>query len=62
MLTPITAAHLGSYGVMAIRIVQGLFQGFFFPSVHNILGKWAPKEERTTLGNMIFTGKFKHTL
>ncbi|KAH1015757.1 putative inorganic phosphate cotransporter [Dendroctonus ponderosae] len=56
ILTPITAANLGSYGVMAIRIMQGLFQGFFFPSVHNILGKWAPKEERTTLGNMIFTG------
>ncbi|XP_050308597.1 putative inorganic phosphate cotransporter [Anthonomus grandis grandis] len=56
ILTPAMAAWFGVYGVMAIRILQGIFQGFFFPSVHNILGKWAPKEERSTLGNFIFTG------
>ncbi|KAL1497201.1 hypothetical protein ABEB36_008198 [Hypothenemus hampei] len=54
--TPLMASLLGSYGVMIIRIIQGMFQGFFFPSVHNILGKWAPKQERSTLGNFIFTG------
>lgn len=49
----------GWKGVIAIRILQGMFQGFFFPSVHNIIGKWAPKEERSTIGNFVFTGKFQ---
>ncbi|CAG9767278.1 unnamed protein product [Ceutorhynchus assimilis] len=56
MLTPLMAASAGSYGVMGIRIIQGVFQGFFFPNIHNLLGKWAPEEERSTLGNFIFTG------
>ncbi|XP_060523180.1 uncharacterized protein LOC132700078 [Cylas formicarius] len=56
ILTPKMADVFGSYGVMACRIVQGLFQGFFFPSVHNILGKWAPQNERSTIGNIVFTG------
>ncbi|XP_066153396.1 putative inorganic phosphate cotransporter isoform X2 [Euwallacea fornicatus] len=56
MLIPLMAKHFASTGVLAVRVVQGMFQGFFFPSVHNILGKWAPKEERSTLGNLVFTG------
>lgn len=50
----------GWEGVMSIRIIQGMFQGFFFPSVHNIIGKWAPKEERSTIGNFVFTGKLQY--
>ncbi|XP_066258290.1 putative inorganic phosphate cotransporter [Euwallacea similis] len=56
MLIPLMAKHFSSGGVLAVRVVQGIFQGFFFPSVHYILGKWAPKEERSTLGNLVFTG------
>lgn len=56
MLTRIMADTWGWKGVIAIRILQGMFQGFFFPSVHNIIGKWAPKEERSTIGNFVFTG------
>lgn len=35
----------------------GLAQGFIFPSAHNILGKWAPIEERSTMGMIVYSGK-----
>ncbi|XP_076271566.1 putative inorganic phosphate cotransporter isoform X2 [Rhynchophorus ferrugineus] len=56
MMIPFMASKFDYGGVIACRVVQGLFQGFFFPSVHNILGKWAPPSERATLGNIVFTG------
>ncbi|XP_057667760.1 putative inorganic phosphate cotransporter isoform X1 [Diorhabda carinulata] len=56
IIIPFMAEAAGSYGVMGCRVVQGLSQGFFFPSVHNILGQWAPLEERSTLGTIAFAG------
>lgn len=56
IIIPFMAATAGSYGVMGCRVMQGLSQGFFFPSVHNILGQWAPLEERSTLGTIAFAG------
>lgn len=56
MVTPVVADHLGSKGVMGCRVVQGLFQGFVFPSIHNLLGKWAPTAERSTMGTFVFSG------
>ncbi|XP_044252508.1 putative inorganic phosphate cotransporter isoform X1 [Tribolium madens] len=56
VLTPIVADKLGSKGVMGCRVVQGLFQGFIFPSVHNILGKWAPTPERSRIGTFVYSG------
>ncbi|XP_055921198.1 putative inorganic phosphate cotransporter [Eupeodes corollae] len=40
----------------AIRVVQGLFQGFLFPAIHAHLAKWAPVEERNRLGALSNTG------
>jgi ACS family sodium-dependent inorganic phosphate cotransporter-like MFS transporter 5 len=56
ILTPVIADNLGSKGVMGCRVIQGLFQGFIFPSVHNILGKWAPTPERSRLGTFVYSG------
>ncbi|CAH1116593.1 unnamed protein product [Phaedon cochleariae] len=56
MLVPLMASLLGSYGVMGSRALQGLSQGFFYPSSHNILGKWAPSEERSVLSTVAFSG------
>lgn len=58
IIIPLIAEHIGSYGVMGCRMVQGLSQGFFFPSVHNMLGKWAPLSERSFLGNVAFAGSY----
>ncbi|CAG9865518.1 unnamed protein product [Phyllotreta striolata] len=56
VMIPFIADNLGSYGVIGCRVLQGLSQGFFFPSVHNILGQWAPLEERSVLGTIAFAG------
>ncbi|CAG9831759.1 unnamed protein product [Diabrotica balteata] len=55
-IIPFMAEWLGSPGVIICRVVQGLSQGFFFPSVHNILGKWAPLDERSFLSMIAFAG------
>lgn len=49
-------AELGSWGVMICRILQGLSQGFFFPSSHNLLGKWVPPNERARMGTFVYAG------
>ncbi|XP_074036873.1 putative inorganic phosphate cotransporter isoform X2 [Leptinotarsa decemlineata] len=62
MLVPVLAEQLGSYGVMGCRAVQGLSQGFFYPSMYNILGRWSPKEERSTLGSLALSGNVFGTI
>lgn len=57
MVLPTAAIKFGSYGVIVCRIVQGVTQGFFFPSFYNILGCWAPVHERTRLGSFALAGK-----
>lgn len=48
----------GGWGaVCACRVFQGLFQGFFYPSTHAILGKWAPPTERGRLSTYIYAGE-----
>lgn len=61
VLLPTAAIKLGSYGVIACRIVQGVSQGFFFPSFFSILGCWAPANERSRLGSFSLAGKKKGT-
>ncbi|XP_044758455.1 putative inorganic phosphate cotransporter isoform X1 [Coccinella septempunctata] len=53
---PFMAAEFGSKGVMACRVLQGLSQGFFFPSVHGLLGQWVPTGERSQLGTFVYSG------
>lgn len=57
ILIPAFAAQFGSKGVMAIRAIQGLSQGFIFPSVHNLLSHWVPPGERSRLGTFVYAGK-----
>ncbi|XP_058452667.1 putative inorganic phosphate cotransporter isoform X1 [Malaya genurostris] len=56
VLTPVFA-HIGdSKLVIALRIIQGLSQGFIFPSTHTLLSKWAPVSERGRLGTYCYAG------
>ncbi|KAF7287840.1 hypothetical protein GWI33_000193 [Rhynchophorus ferrugineus] len=54
ILMPITAAYFGSTGVIVSRILQGLSQGFIFPSFAYLLCQWVPIEERARLGSAVF--------
>ncbi|XP_045447866.1 putative inorganic phosphate cotransporter [Melitaea cinxia] len=56
MLIPV-AAYYGGWPIVCLcRVVQGLLQGFLFPSVHSLIGKWAPLEEKSRLGTLIYAG------
>jgi len=56
ILTP-WFADIGDWPlVCALRVAQGLCQGVVFPSAHTILSKWAPVEERGSLGTYSYSG------
>ncbi|KAK7866131.1 hypothetical protein R5R35_004780 [Gryllus longicercus] len=55
LLTPLAAD--GGWGWMcAGRVVQGLAQGLVFPSVHTLLAKWSPPDERGRLATYVYAG------
>ncbi|XP_050302077.1 putative inorganic phosphate cotransporter isoform X2 [Anthonomus grandis grandis] len=54
LFVPLMAAHFGSKGVMINRALQGLSQGFIFPSVHQTLSRWVPPDERSRLGTIVY--------
>lgn len=56
ILTPLCASWGDWQLLCALRVIQGLSQGFLFPSTHTILSKWAPVEERGTLGTYSYSG------
>ncbi|XP_057651895.1 putative inorganic phosphate cotransporter [Diorhabda carinulata] len=55
-LVPILADKFQSYGVMASRVIQGMCQGFVFPSVSTLLGRWCHISERSRLGSWCLSG------
>ncbi|XP_028143350.2 putative inorganic phosphate cotransporter [Diabrotica virgifera virgifera] len=56
LLIPSAAIYFGSTGVMVCRFLQGISQGFLFPSMHAVLGKWIPVPERSRLGTFVYSG------
>ncbi|CAG9786480.1 unnamed protein product [Diatraea saccharalis] len=59
MFIPISASLGGWQLVCACRVLQGLSQGFLYPSMHNIIGKWIPIQEKNSLGTIIYSVHFK---
>ncbi len=55
LLTPI-AAKLDFYALIVVRIMTGLGEGVTFPAMHAMLSHWAPKDERSRLGCVVYTG------
>lgn len=55
-LLPVSGAQLGYGGVIACRVIQGLSQGFFYPSIHSLLGQWTPLPERSKVGSFVYSG------
>ncbi|KAJ3624660.1 hypothetical protein MTP99_018265 [Tenebrio molitor] len=56
MLVPAMAASLGPTGVIICRVVQGLNQGFLYPSMHCLLSRWTPLYERSTTSSVVYGG------
>lgn len=55
LITPV-ATRYHVYGLVGIRIVQGLFLGVTFPCVIAIWAKWSPPTERSTMVTMAIAG------
>ncbi|XP_026331088.1 sialin-like, partial [Hyposmocoma kahamanoa] len=55
ILTPWMAVFGGWLATCACRLLQGMTQAAFYPSIHTILGKWAPLSERGRLSTYIYT-------
>ncbi|CAB3261000.1 unnamed protein product [Arctia plantaginis] len=56
LLVPFAAYYGGWQTVCACRVFQGLTQGFLNPTIHNLIGKWVPLEEKSRLGTFIYAG------
>eukprot|EP00058_Branchiostoma_floridae_P027629 XP_002613120.1 hypothetical protein BRAFLDRAFT_73023 [Branchiostoma floridae] len=55
LFTPL-AVKGGAYTLMGVRIVEGLFEGVTYPSIHAIWKNWAPPLERSQLATAAFSG------
>lgn len=56
VFTPILASIGGWQGVVVLRVIEGLSQGFIFPSTHTLLSRWAPPSERGRIGTYCYAG------
>ncbi|ENN79787.1 hypothetical protein YQE_03843, partial [Dendroctonus ponderosae] len=53
---PLAAKCAGANGVMVLRVIQGLFQGFLLPCMNGVLGRWLPPTELSYLTSIVFSG------
>lgn len=61
LATPIAAA--GSiYLLVAVRVLEGLFEGVTYPSIHTVWSRWAPPLERSRLATLAFSGSYMGTV
>ncbi|XP_063624803.1 putative inorganic phosphate cotransporter [Cydia splendana] len=56
IITPWIPHFAGWIGVCVCRLLQGATQAAFYPSIHAMLGKWAPLSERGRLSTYVYTG------
>ncbi|CAL1281275.1 unnamed protein product [Larinioides sclopetarius] len=55
LLTPY-AAVLGVWPLVIVRAIEGLGEGVTFPAMNALIGRWAPKNERSRMSAIIYTG------
>lgn len=54
-MTPVAAGWGWEY-MCAARVIQGLAQGFIYPSVHTLLARWVHPSERGFLSTFTYSG------
>lgn len=61
MLIPLCANY--GWEILTVnRILQGLSQGFMYPSIHSLLSKWTAISERGKLGTFTYSGTMLGTV
>ncbi|KAG5879331.1 hypothetical protein JTB14_030194 [Gonioctena quinquepunctata] len=43
-------------GQIAERIIQGLMQGFIYPSIHHLISAWVPMSSRAKIAGFVYAG------
>ncbi|XP_056640345.1 putative inorganic phosphate cotransporter isoform X1 [Diorhabda sublineata] len=57
LVIPWFSSEFGYKSIIAIRALEGACHGVLFPSVHNLLSKWAPISERAQWGSFVYAGQ-----
>ncbi|XP_055941336.1 putative inorganic phosphate cotransporter isoform X2 [Argiope bruennichi] len=55
LLTPY-AAFWGVWPLIIVRAIEGLGEGVTFPAMNALLGRWAPKNERSRMASIVYNG------
>lgn len=61
IFTPL-AANAGYYAMIAIRVLEGIFEGVTFPCLQAIWSRWAPPDERSRFGTFTYMGVYVGTV
>ncbi|XP_055531707.1 sialin [Wyeomyia smithii] len=61
LLTPV-AAEGGLGALIAVRVIEGIFEGVTFPCIHAVWSKWAPPSERSRMVSIAFAGNYAGTV
>ncbi|XP_048241386.1 sialin-like, partial [Haliotis rufescens] len=61
ILTPVFATW-SVYLLIAVRVIEGLFEGVTYPAIHAMWSKWAPPQEKTKLATFAFSGAYFGTV
>ncbi|XP_026470914.1 sialin-like [Ctenocephalides felis] len=61
LVTPAIAKY-NIYLLIAVRILEGIFEGVTFPCAHAVWTKWAPPLERSRLATVAFSGSYVGTV
>ena len=56
LLTPIAVEEGGKNALIALRILTGLCEGTTYPAINAMVAQWAPLEERSKIGTLVFSG------
>ncbi|XP_072948846.1 putative inorganic phosphate cotransporter isoform X2 [Epargyreus clarus] len=56
LLLPVSAKYGGWMVVCVCRGIQGLTQGVIYPSMHYLISKWVPLEEKSRVTSFTFAG------
>uniref|UniRef100_A0A1A9W4V1 Sialin n=1 Tax=Glossina brevipalpis TaxID=37001 RepID=A0A1A9W4V1_9MUSC len=61
LFTPLAAKHSLEL-LLAVRIIEGIFEGVTFPCIHAVWSRWSPPLERSRMASIAFAGNYAGTV